>query len=209
MSNRCLYCDEIIPNQENKAEKYKKIYCNSSCAASANNLRGKHDSLFKKQHYLILQMMEEKLPISTISKKLGVCIDTFIKRYPEYREILKKSSFKKISDSREAYYAGQTKLKIIKREQIFKDIKLTGRCEITKGWCVQKKWLKLFLIERDGNKCSLCNWSERNPVTGNVPVHIDHIDGNKENNHLSNVRILCPNCHSLTPTYGFIKRNRD
>jgi len=38
---------------------------------------------------------------------------------------------------------------------------------------------------------------------------VNHIDGNKENNHLSNVRILCPNCHSLTPTYGFIKRNRD
>ena len=61
MPNRCLYCEEIIPGQENKAYKYKKVYCNSSCAASANNLKGKHDILFKDHHNLILQMMNEKL----------------------------------------------------------------------------------------------------------------------------------------------------
>lgn len=209
MPNRCLYCDEIILGQENKAEKYKKVYCNRSCAASVNNLKGKHDPLFKEQYDSILQMMNEGLSVFTISRKIGVSRDTFLKRFPEYKETLKKNKNKKISDSREEYYAGITKLKQIKKEQIFEEIKLTGRCEITKGWSLQKKWLKLFLIERDGNKCSVCNWSERNPVTGNIPVHIDHIDGNKENNHLNNVRILCPNCHSLTPTYGSIKRDKD
>jgi hypothetical protein len=209
MSSRCLYCDEIIPKQENRGEKYKKTYCNSSCAASANNLKGKHDTLFKEKHHLILQMMEEGLPTAIISKKLGVCRDTFLKRYPEYKDILKKSSFKKLSKSREEYYINKAKSKEERKEQIFEEIKLTGRCESDKQWSLQKKWLKLFLIERDGNKCSQCNWCEKNPVTGNIPVHIDHIDGNKENNHLSNVRILCPNCHSLTPTYGSIKRNRD
>ena len=31
--------------------------------------------------------------------------------------------------------------------------------------------------------------------------NLEHIDGNSENNSLDNLKLLCPNCHSLTPTY--------
>jgi hypothetical protein len=58
-----------------------------------------------------------------------------------------------------------------------------------------------WLIKTIGEKCSRCGWSERNEKTGKVPIEIDHIDGNSENNSPKNVRLLCPNCHSLTPTY--------
>lgn len=34
-----------------------------------------------------------------------------------------------------------------------------------------------------------------------IPLELDHIDGDLLNNVLSNLRLLCPNCHSLTPTY--------
>lgn len=34
-----------------------------------------------------------------------------------------------------------------------------------------------------------------------IQLELDHIDGNNENNNLSNLRLLCPNCHALTPTY--------
>lgn len=34
-----------------------------------------------------------------------------------------------------------------------------------------------------------------------MPLELDHVDGNSDNNTLSNLRLLCPNCHSLTPTY--------
>jgi hypothetical protein len=30
---------------------------------------------------------------------------------------------------------------------------------------------------------------------------MDHIDGNSENNHLSNLRLVCGNCDMLLPTY--------
>lgn len=48
-------------------------------------------------------------------------------------------------------------------------------------------------------KCCCCNlstWQEQP-----IPLELDHIDGNKNNNNLSNLRLLCPNCHALTPTY--------
>ena len=30
---------------------------------------------------------------------------------------------------------------------------------------------------------------------------VDHIDGNSDNNSEENLRLICPNCHSLTSTY--------
>lgn len=69
-------------------------------------------------------------------------------------------------------------------------------------------WLRKYIIEKFNNKCSLCGWSEINKSTGKVPVQIDHIDGNYKNNSEENLRLLCPNCHSLTPTYGALNKGR-
>jgi hypothetical protein len=34
-----------------------------------------------------------------------------------------------------------------------------------------------------------------------MPLELDHVDGDKTNNQLDNLRMICPNCHALTPTY--------
>ena len=60
---------------------------------------------------------------------------------------------------------------------------------------------KKYLIDKYGNKCMECGWDKVNPVTGKVPIELEHIDGNSTNNKLENLKLLCPNCHSLTPTY--------
>ena len=58
-----------------------------------------------------------------------------------------------------------------------------------------------YLYEKYNNTCSACGWNEVNPTTGKSPLEIDHIDGDSENNTEDNLRLLCPNCHSLTPNY--------
>ena len=44
-------------------------------------------------------------------------------------------------------------------------------------------------------------FGEINPFTKTLPLEIDHIDGNWKNNRPENLCVLCPNCHSLTPTH--------
>jgi hypothetical protein len=60
---------------------------------------------------------------------------------------------------------------------------------------------KKYLIEKYGNKCMECGWGEKNPKSNTIPIELEHIDGNSDNNNLDNLKLLCPNCHSLTPTY--------
>lgn len=50
-------------------------------------------------------------------------------------------------------------------------------------------------------KCSKCNLSNK-WMGENITLQLDHIDGNRKNNNLENLRFLCPNCHSQTPTWG-------
>lgn len=49
-------------------------------------------------------------------------------------------------------------------------------------------------------ECEECGWSKMSS-DGRVPVELDHINGDRWDNRLENLRILCPNCHSLKPTH--------
>lgn len=63
-------------------------------------------------------------------------------------------------------------------------------------------FVRNHLLEENDYKCVRCGWGEVNESTNKVPLHVDHIDGNPFNHAPSSLRVLCPNCHSLTSTYG-------
>jgi len=60
---------------------------------------------------------------------------------------------------------------------------------------------KNYLIHKHGNKCMECGWNKTNKYSNKIPIDLEHIDGNSNNNDLKNLKLLCPNCHSLTPTH--------
>jgi hypothetical protein len=63
--------------------------------------------------------------------------------------------------------------------------------------CHVRRWI----LKRDGYRCVLCGWGQINPHTQTWALIVDHIDGDAENTTARNLRTLCPNCDSLTPTY--------
>lgn len=62
--------------------------------------------------------------------------------------------------------------------------------------------LRVRLIEEGlkEDKCEICGIHEWNSKP--LSKHLDHIDGDHHNHELSNLRILCPNCHQQTDTHG-------
>lgn len=71
-----------------------------------------------------------------------------------------------------------------------------------------KSSIRKYLIRLSGEKCSLCGWGEKREGQAISPLEIDHIDGDWENCNLTNLRVLCPNCHSLTSGYKGANRGR-
>jgi len=68
--------------------------------------------------------------------------------------------------------------------------------------------VRRHLLQSCSERCQRCGWSERNPYSGNSTLELEHIDGDWTNSHPSNLILLCPNCHSLTPTFRGLNRGR-
>jgi len=67
---------------------------------------------------------------------------------------------------------------------------------------VNRSLIKSMLIKHEIIKdvCSICGintWMNK-PVT----LQVDHIDGDRHNNLIDNIRLLCPTCHSQTKTFS-------
>ena len=96
-------------------------------------------------------------------------------------------------------HAGKHQLRLIKNrtnEDIFKQDSKIKRDNL------KKVYIERILQREYCEECGI------GPIwNGKILVfQIHHIDGNRTNNVISNLKLLCPNCHSQTENYSNRKR---
>ena len=62
---------------------------------------------------------------------------------------------------------------------------------------IKRRLLELGLLKESCSCCGVAEWLGK-PLS----IHIDHINGMKDDWRLENLRMLCPNCHSQTATFS-------
>jgi 5-methylcytosine-specific restriction endonuclease McrA len=96
--------------------------------------------------------------------------------------------------------------------QLFYRFKTITLVKFSKGELTHSPRIKRCLTYFHGYICTICGNSGTHQNQSLV-LQLDHIDGNSDNNLPENLRLLCPNCHSQTPTFATrqkknTKRNR-
>lgn len=67
------------------------------------------------------------------------------------------------------------------------------------GMISSRKGLKRCLVHLYGWQCNVCRSTKW--MGKDIPLELDHIDGDATNNFPDNLQLICPNCHAQTDTY--------
>ena len=115
---------------------------------------------------------------------------SFMCKELDCRPIVLQNAFKYLNIQYKGNKSGKGKKSTLKKSAL----------EYLNSTCIKSHTLKIKLLE-DGikqYKCEICN--NESWQNNKIPLELDHIDGNHNNNVLENIRLLCPNCHALQPT---------
>ena len=81
--------------------------------------------------------------------------------------------------------------------------RLDNQIDFVYGKAIRSEKMRNHLIHLRGHQCENCGNTEWQGKL--IPLEVHHIDGDRLNNVLENLQLLCPNCHAQTENY----RNRN
>lgn len=175
MRKTCLRCQAIIVSADPRTK-----YCSKRCAAIVNNVKfPKRKKSIKEPSTPFTYSGDGARRHRRHFKQSLVCINC----NSPFSSFLKTTQF-----------CGRK----CKSENFFKNTTLP---KYFTGKISNQRTLRRCVLYTLKYECACCGVEE---LYNNRPIvlQVDHIDGNSDNNHPSNLRLLCPNCHSQTPTYS-------
>ena len=151
----------------------------------------------KKRKYTDSQLVEavkHSQSIRAVLKKIGLT-----PAGGNYESIKKRISELKLDTS---HFLGQGILKGKShsyKTRPLEEVLIHKKLENT--WRLKNRLLAEGIKEHRCEHCNNTKWLDHP-----IPLELHHIDGNRKNNTLQNIELLCPNCHSLTDNYRGSKK---
>lgn len=123
--------------------------------------------------------------------------------FSDLRERSKKYSHRSLKNSFDSGYLDKVfdksmnKNKYVINSSKWCEALFSGKVKTTNSTRIKERLFEAGLKEKKCECCGITSWNGKE-----ISFQLHHIDGNKNNNTLSNFEILCPNCHSQTDNYG-------
>lgn len=208
----CVMCGKEVDRYICPSNNPKNVYCNHKCKSEHQKilLVGINNPHYKNlDRYSVCQCGKEK-DIRAIK-----CINC---RSPSIKiDTLRKcvSDSKNFTEATELY--NKTEKVVLGRGHITKQIKKHNICHkhfapgrsrpippesVFRKDSIASRGVLKVALHREGEKfeecqkCHIKNWNNE-PIS----MEIHHINGDSTDHRKENLQILCPNCHSQTPTH--------
>jgi len=203
IKTQCEYCkidfNKSICEYNNSLRLNLKHFCSLSCSA-------KYGGVLRKQKFGLVKQEYYRNP-----KKCKTCDKVINYSFRNINNFCGSSCSAKFNNFN----------RVVKNRVIEKTCSHCGLATINKKFCdlkcffshrknktikfiesgekVADKTFKRYLVEKNGHKCQMCGVIE----WGGKPVLLilDHANGNSEDCSFDNLRLICSNCDTLTPTY--------
>lgn len=132
----------------------------------------------------LLEAIQKTASAVQASKQLGLMYTTFIRRCKEHGVYAPNQGGRGTSKPRP-------------RRRVSIESILAGD-KMMSSTAIKKKLLAAGLKKEECEECG------QGPVWNGkrLVLQLDHKDGDRTNNALVNLQILCPNCHTQTPTFS-------
>ena len=164
-----------------------KRNCSNNCNILNKRINKYYDDIEKEKE--ICEIIKNSSNLNCVCKALGKRATN--NNYTKLRKIIKKYG---INTSHFKFNGSKKTRKYITKEDYFtKDSKVSSSK-------IRMKLLEYGLKPHKCEKCGRTTW-----IFGDmeypIPLEAHHIDGDRTNNTLDNLMLICPNCHTFTENY--------